>query len=642
MRTTVRVTSVNVTPRFFGVNLCRMGLLMAMLVVACTKQELPDLGPRLSQTASLELSPSLLESRAEYVDNCGHMQIVEFGPLLQDLLFEEANRTFASVVRPGSGVKPDVVVRVNLVQSNFTLRMDGVYDRAETDLRWGGLVSLVDPSGAALGEQEVHVAQKSRVRIMPIQKNCDYILDDFIQGAAREFAHKVSEASRRKLAPAAAPETAMTASTAPPAVASAPSSAPAMTAAAAAPAAIPVPVPTRPAGSGPTALSFKATVLDDNGNLVFEGGERIRVRVDVVNTGAQELQHVTASLSGTPLVVEQFPATTLSAGRLPPGQSRSIEFVATLPQGLQPQKAELSVKVLDPATASPPSQTVSLSIHPTGLKADDVDQVPAIPVGFKRPHTYLVSIGIGSYRDQQLSVRKYAASDAELLTDYFQSLGGVPASNVRLLQDWKALRPDIDEALLDWLPGHMNRDAVVIVYFAGLATVAPNGEVFLVPYDGTLATSSRSYPLRDLEAALSRLKAKQTLFVFDGMVARLGAGTDGRSKTVVPQWNASGSGTVHLVATNAVGRVIEDDDHRHGLFTYYLLRALRGESDVNRDGEVTLGEAISYLSQKVSWASKTQYGQEQRPAVVPPLKATDPLSGLTLTKLAAARAAETH
>jgi len=143
-----------------------------------------------------------------------------------------------------------------------------------------------------------------------------------------------------------------------------------------------------------------------------------------------------------------------------------------------------------------------------------------------------------------------------------------------------------------------------------------------------------------LEAALNRLKAKQTLFVFDGMVAKLGAGTDGRSKPVLPQWNPSGSSTVHLIATNGVGRVVEDEDHRHGLFTYYLLRALRGESDVNRDGEVTLGEAVAYLNQKVLWASKTQYGQEQRPAVVPPLKATDPVSGLALTKLAAVRASE--
>ena len=84
------------------------------------------------------------------------------------------------------------------------------------------------------------------------------------------------------------------------------------------------------------------------------------------------------------------------------------------------------------------------------------------------------------------------------------------------------------EALLDWLPAHMNRDAVVIVYFAGLATVAPTGDVYLVPYDGNLTNSSRSYPLKDLEAGLRRLKAKQTLFFFDGMVARLGG--DSRAK----------------------------------------------------------------------------------------------------------------
>jgi hypothetical protein len=562
----------------------------------------------------MEFSPSLLESKAEYTDNCGHLQIVDIGSTLQDVLLDAANRTFTSVVRPGSGAKPDVVVRVNLVQSTFKLRMDGVYDRAETEIQLGGLVSYVDQAGTALGEQDVQVVQKGRVRIMPVQKNCDYLLDSFIQDAVRDFANKFSVATRAKLGTSGAPL------------------------AAAAPAAIPVPVPARPLASGVAPLSFKATVLDDNSNLVFEGGERIRVRVDVVNTGPQDLQNVTANLSGSPQVLAQFPTTTLSAGRLQSGQSRSLEFVATLPQTVQQQKADLQVSVFDPAAGAPPSQVLSLSIQPTGTNTDDVDQVPAMPVGFKRPHTYLISIGIGSYRDVQGGARKYAASDAELLTTYFQSLGGLPASNVRLLQDWKALKPDIDEALLDWLPGHMNKDAVVIVYFAGLATVAPNGDVYLVPYDGTTTGVSRSYPLKDLDAALGRLKAKQTVFFFDGTLTRLGA--DSRSKTVVPQWNPSGSSTIHIIAMNGVGKAVEDEGHRHGLFTYYLLRALRGESDVNRDGEVTLGEAIAYVGQKVSWASKTHYGQEQRPAVFPPLKTTDPGSALALAKLVALKAAE--
>jgi hypothetical protein len=151
----------------------------------------------------MEFSPSLLESKAEYTDNCGHLQIVDIGSTLQDVLLEAANRTFTSVVRPDSGAKADVVVRVNLVQSTFKLRMDGVYDRAETEIQLGGLVSYVDQAGTGLGEQEVQVAQKGRVRIMPVQKNCDYLLDSFIQDARRP-----SRRRRSSRHPRSSPDTA--------------------------------------------------------------------------------------------------------------------------------------------------------------------------------------------------------------------------------------------------------------------------------------------------------------------------------------------------------------------------------------------------------------------------------------------------
>lgn len=387
-----------------------------------------------------------------------------------------------------------------------------------------------------------------------------------------------------------------------------------------------------------TSLHFTATVQDENGDLIFETGENIRVRIDVVNSGSQELTNVTANLTGTPSLLAQFSTTTMSAGRLQPGQSRSIEFVATLSPDSKPQNAELHVEVSDPAAGAAPLQSISLSIEPTGAKSDDVDQIPAAAEGFHRPDTFLISIGIGSYRDQQLSIRKYAAADAETLTSYFQSLGGLPASNVRLLQDWKALRPDIDEALLDWLPARMNKESGIIVYFAGLATVSSSGDVYLIPYDGNMTTTSRSYPLKELESSLARLKAKQTIFLFDGMVLPLGG--DSRAKTNDPNWNPSGNSTIHVIAINGFGKVMEDDAHRHGLFTYYFLRALRGESDLNRDGEVTLGEAVSYLNQKVVWASRSQYGHEQRPFALPPLKPGDPASGFALTKLATIQAKE--
>ena len=582
---------------------------------------LPDMGPRMPNSVKLAFDPSFTDLKMQYIDSCNSQHELPVGAEAESVLIDAASQNFQAVSVTGgtaSPTPPDTEILISLQRSGLKLWADNVYDRVPADMTLEALLTFKDAAGKELGQQTISIAHNQRLILEPTQRRCDYgNINEFVYDAGVALSTQFIRASRTQLA--------------------AGTTAPATKTAAA-----PVRPAQSPAGTpgktAPSALSFKATMLDENGNLIFEGGERIRVRVDLVNSGDQELQNVTANLTGTPSLLAQFPTATLSARRLQPGQSRSLEFVATLPQAAQQQKAELQIAAFDPSTGAPPSQTLSLSIQPTGVKAGDVDQIPVAAVEFKRPHTYLLSIGIGSYRDHQLSTRKFAASDAETLTTYFQSLGGLPASNVRLLQDWKALRPDIDEALLDWLPAHMNKDAVVIVYFAGLATVSPAGDVFLVPYDGNTTTISRSYPLKDLNAALSRLKAKQTLFLFDGMVARLGG--DSKTKAGLPQWSPTGSSTIHVVATGGIGKVLEDDKHRHGLFTYYLLRALRGESDTNRDGEITLGETIAYLTQKVLWASKTLHGQEQRPLILPPIRSADPAANLPLSKLAVIQAAE--
>ena len=533
------------------------------------------------------------------------------------LMIHAASQNFTAVTVIGgipAQFQPDTEIVVTLQRSGLKLWADNVYDRVPADMTLETLITLKDAAGKELGQQTISITHNQRLILEPAIRRCEYgNIGEFVHDAGIAFSTQFIRAVRTQLA--------ATGGTAPAPVATSPVR--------------PVP-PTAaiPAKGTPSTLSFKATVLDENSNLVFEGGERIRVRIDLMNGGEQDLQSVTAALTGTASLLTQFPTTMMAIGRLRPGQSRSIEFLATVPQSVQQQRAEIHVAVSDLETRTqPPTQTLALLIQPTGIKADDVDQIPAAVTGFQQPNTFLISIGIGSYRNRQIPSRKFASLDAQIVSNYFQALGGIPASNILLLQDWKAIRSDIDEALLDWLPPRMNKDTVVIVYFAGLASVSSTGETFLVPYDGTATTTSRAYPMKDLEAALSRLKAKQTVFLFDGDVSRMG--TDNRTKTALPQWNSTGSSTLHIIGTSGIGQGLEDDQHRHGLFTYYLLRAMRGEADTNRDGNVTLGETVSYLSQKVRWASKTYMNQEQRPFAVPAISPTDPSAALILTKVAA-------
>ncbi|MEP6957470.1 MAG: hypothetical protein ABI980_01970 [Nitrospirota bacterium] len=613
----------------WAILLCLLTIMGALwgcgkLTSAFHRTPLPDMGPRLTNSVKLTFDPSFTNLKMQYIDGCNSPHELNVGEDIESIMIDAASQNFAAVTVPGgiaAPVQPDSEIVVTLQRSGLKLWTDSLYDRVPADINIEALLTFKDAAGRELRQQTISMTHNQRLILEPTQKRCDY-------GNIGEFIHDAGIALATQFVGAARTQLAGTGGTAPTPTATAPVR--------------PVPqTATLPAKGIPSALSFKATMLDENSNLLFEGGERIRVRIDLTNGGEQELQGVIATLTGTASLLAQFPTTTLTVGRLQPGQSRSIEFVATLPQSVQQQKAEIQVAVSDSgAHTQPPTQTLAVSIQSAGIKADDVDQIPAVATGFRQPHTYLISIGIGSYRDQQVPSRKFASTDAEMVSNYFQSLGGVPTSNIRLLQDWKALRPDIDEALLDWLPPHMSKEAVVIVYFAGLASVSPTGETFLVPYDGTATTTSRAYPLKDLEAALSRLKAKQTVFLFDGIVSRMGP--DSRHKAVLPQWNPTGSSILHIIGNSGIGRGLEDDQHRHGLFTYYLLRALRGEADTNRDGDVTLGETIAYLSQKVLWASKAHMNHEQRPFTVPAIRPSDPSAALILTKLTAIQGTEAH
>ena len=606
--------------------------LLLTVAVSCDKFSNPfrraplsDMGPRMANSVKLTFDPSLTNLLMHYIDSCGSPHDLDVGAQVESVLIDAASQNFTAVSVTGgttAPTPPDTEILISLQRSGLKLWQDSLYDRVPADMTLETLLTFKDAAGRELGQQTISITHNQRLILEPTSRRCDYgNFGEFIYHAGVALSTQFIRASRGQLAAAGG---------APPAKVTTTGSQPS-----------PLPAAGATAASAPSSLSFKATILDENGNLIFEGGERIRVRVDLVNSGEQDLQGVTASLGGTPSVVAQFPATTLSVGRLVAGQSRSIEFVATLPPSVQSQKAELHVTLTDPFARVPLSpQVLALTIQPTGVKTDDVERIPAVAAGFKRPNTYLVSIGIGSYRDQQTPTAKFASLDAEMIATYFQALGGLPAANVRLLQDWKALRPDIDEALLDWLPPHMNKEAVVIVYFAGLATVSATGETFLVPYDGTATAISRAYPLKELEAALARLKVKQTIFLFDGVVSRVGS--DNRTKAVIPQWSQPGSSTMHVIGTSGVGRGLDDGTHRHSLFTYYWLRAMRGEADTNRDGEVTLGEAVNYVNQKVPWASKTQQNHEQRPLVLPTLKPNDPLAEFTLTKLAAVQGIAAH
>lgn len=70
-----------------------------------------------------------------------------------------------------------------------------------------------------------------------------------------------------------------------------------------------------------------------------------------------------------------------------------------------------------------------------------------------------------------------------------------------------------------------------------------------------------------------------------------------------------GKGRIILSASGANELAKEDDQLKHGIFTYYLLKGLKGDADSDKDGFVTIDEIYSYLSDIIPRVT----GRDQNP-----------------------------
>ncbi|MCX5835385.1 MAG: hypothetical protein NTX62_00110 [Deltaproteobacteria bacterium] len=77
-------------------------------------------------------------------------------------------------------------------------------------------------------------------------------------------------------------------------------------------------------------------------------------------------------------------------------------------------------------------------------------------------------------------------------------------------------------------------------------------------------------------------------------------------------------GKVTVVAASTGSQISSDYDKvRHGLFTYYLLRGIRGDADVEKHGVVNLGALYHYVRTKVSEKASLEFNRDQTPVLLP-------------------------
>lgn len=238
-----------------------------------------------------------------------------------------------------------------------------------------------------------------------------------------------------------------------------------------------------------------------------------------------------------------------------------------------------------------------------------------IPTSNKQnTNTFAVIIANENY--QSVAPVPYALNDGNIFREYCLKTLGIPEKQIKYIPN--ATGNQI-KAQVNWLQNicEVFEDAQIIFYYAGHGIPDESSRTaYLLPVDGIGTDISTGYKLDDLYSALGNIPAKNVTVFMDacfsgskreeGMLASA-RGVAIKARSGMPQGNM-----VVISAAQSDETAYPNNEEKHGMFTYFLLKKLQ-----ETQGDVTLQELGEYITTNVSQQSILLNGKSQTPCVTP-------------------------
>jgi hypothetical protein len=257
---------------------------------------------------------------------------------------------------------------------------------------------------------------------------------------------------------------------------------------------------------------------------------------------------------------------------------------------------------------------------------------------------YAVIVGIARYSDTAGGVTslQFADRDAKDFQEFLLSPdgGSFPKDHVRILLNEDATAQNVRSALFTFLTKAQPQDQVVL-YVAGHGAPDPNDprNLYLLTYDTKLDDmGGTAFPMWQLQDVFTRVLKAKRVITFADTCHSYGFSGERRGKksnNLVNQYvaKAANDSDRAVITASDISQLSYESDKwggGHGVFTFFLLKGLKGEADFNKDGTVTAGELFAFIHDNVDKAT----AGNQSPMALPGLAERLPLSGVGLRQSA--------
>jgi len=370
---------------------------------------------------------------------------------------------------------------------------------------------------------------------------------------------------------------------------------------------------------------------DPSGDNTLSAGESAAIKVLVINKSSQGVIEpkleiaISSSWAPTPRISVKL------MDKVGPGEigtyKASMNWDKQLPSG----SITYEVKAIDKKSglATEPARLV-FQISGQGNETAqplfvDVDQ--AIPkTAWSNLDAIAVVIGNRNYPNPDMPDVEYAVQDAATMKKYLVNMLGYRESNILYVEnagkaDFERIfgtREVVEGKLYNWVKA--GKSDVFIYYSGHGAPDMNNKKAYFMPSNSDPNyVQIDGYPLDIFYQNLDKLPAKSITIVLDACFS--GGSQQGMLiKNASPVYIDVAMpvfGEKFNLFTSASSDQVASwyPDGNHSLFTYYFLRAIRGEADANRDRQVTVSEMNTFINENVPYMARRLYGREQTPVI---------------------------
>jgi len=267
---------------------------------------------------------------------------------------------------------------------------------------------------------------------------------------------------------------------------------------------------------------------------------------------------------------------------------------------------EIYIKVIDLAGLSS-SKTIKLIPDRTKVNTAIIfDDLNPLNKSVKvNKNAIALIIGIANYENATKAL--FADNDALVFKDYASEKLGVPENRIKVLLNEEAEYAEILITTKKWLKRLAKKNkSDIYIFFAGHGLASNDGkQIYLLPFDGRVKLLDDTALVRNrLFKEIQQANPKSvTVFLdtcYSGKTRSEETLIASRPIQIKAKKQFVPNGFTLFSAAGADETSNPLYEAKHGMFSYFLMKGMEGDADINNDNQITANELHYYLKENVA------------------------------------------